>query len=179
MSELAPLWVFPSFFLPLGSSHSPPSFYSVPFYTFFFSFCFRQSFWRGCIGKSTGAQVKSQIARIKRARHRTGEFRNWQIWETSRCRYDFFQMTTNSVWLFSTWEEGTSNGNGVAFLENYIIVRGCRVHPSQYSPLSPQAIVYRRIRHQRNAKWSPTAASFRCSRGTAIIVQEFVSYSVR
>eukprot|EP00752_Nemacystus_decipiens_P010136 g9032.t2 len=30
-----------------------------------------QSFWRGCIGKHTGAQVKSQIARIKRARHRT------------------------------------------------------------------------------------------------------------
>ncbi|CAM9637950.1 unnamed protein product [Pylaiella littoralis] len=30
-----------------------------------------QSFWRGCMGKSTGAQVKSQNARIKRARHRT------------------------------------------------------------------------------------------------------------
>ncbi|CAM9289945.1 unnamed protein product, partial [Sphacelaria rigidula] len=30
-----------------------------------------QSFWRGCIGKQTGAMVKSQIARIKRARHRT------------------------------------------------------------------------------------------------------------
>ncbi|CAM9124594.1 unnamed protein product, partial [Hapterophycus canaliculatus] len=29
------------------------------------------SFWRGCIGKHTGAQVKSQIARVKRARHRT------------------------------------------------------------------------------------------------------------
>ncbi|CAM9590875.1 unnamed protein product, partial [Ectocarpus sp. 12 AP-2014] len=30
-----------------------------------------QSFWRGCIGKHTGAQVKSQMARVKRARHRT------------------------------------------------------------------------------------------------------------